>query len=113
MPRRAPVGPHGPQKFVCHSARVGDRPLENGANWFPCELPGTDRQDKLGNFKKLPKFFYVFGKRNADVAGNSFAEWAILKISWKRKKIPAPKMNHGHRKTKWKIFKNHRCAKKK
>ena len=79
---------------------------------FPCELPGTDRQDKLGNFKKLPNFFHVFGKRNADVAGNSFAEWAILKISWKGKQIPVPKINYGHRKTKWKIFKNHRHVKK-
>ena len=79
---------------------------------FPCELPGTDRQDKLGNFKKLPIFFYDFGKRNADTTGNSFVEWSILKISGNRKQIPAPKMNHGCRKTKWKIFKNYQHVKK-
>jgi len=39
-------------------------------------------------------------------------EWAILKFSWKRKQIPAPKINYGCRKTKWEFFKNYQCVKK-
>ena len=55
MPRRAPVGPCGPQKFICHSARVGDRPLENGAKGFCVRSQDqTDRTKNkicnLGNF---------------------------------------------------------------
>ena len=57
---------------------------------FPCELPGTDRQNEEQNlqfrkFLKITKNFKVFGKRNADVAGNLFAQMGNFKIFLKKK----------------------------
>ena len=57
---------------------------------FPCEIAGTDRQNEEQNlqfrkFLKITKNFKVFGKRNADVTGNLFAQMGNFKIFLKKK----------------------------
>ena len=60
----------------------------------------------------MPKIFKFLGKKNTDIAGNLFAQMGNFKDFLKKKTNPVPKTNYGCRKTKWEIFKNHRCSQK-
>jgi len=46
------------------------------------------------------------------VTGNLFAQMGNFKVFLKKKTNPVPKINFGHRKKKWEIFKNYRHSPK-